>query len=160
MRGSGYVLLHVGAVVGKCDAAEEASGSRSGEPRNSRASLGCRSLFTNSGIKTGCGGRPPVRQTRQLRRGGRWTKQRPENTGAGSYKHRGAKRAEIPSRLVMGLLDASSGAHGDFCLRGRNCLCTQELHPGSFSLYFSMCDGALLSPIGVTVSTANAGRTD
>jgi len=60
----------------------------------------------------------------------------------------------------MGLLDASTGAHGDFCLRERDCLFAQKLHSGSFSLYFSMCDGALPSHIGVTVSTANAGRTD
>ena len=38
-RGGGYVLLRVGAVAKKRDETEEASGSRSGEPRNSRASV-------------------------------------------------------------------------------------------------------------------------
>jgi len=146
--------------VGKRDEAEEASGSRSGEPRNSRASLDVGILFGFPSSKqvTADAGLTEKRVSSDAAAG--WTKQRPEDTGAGRYKHRGAKSAEIPSRLVMGLLDASSGAHGDFCLRERNCLFAQKLHPGSFSLYFSMCDGALLSRIGVTVSTANAGRTD
>ncbi len=58
----------------------------------------------------------------------------------------------------MGLLDATSGAHGDFCLRERGRFCAQKLHPGSFFLYFSMWDGVPPAHIGVTVSTANAGR--
>ena len=74
MRGGGYVLLHVGAVVERRDEAEEASGSLSGELRNSRASCECWSPFWISGIKTGYGGRlacPSIVSAQTRRQAGR-----------------------------------------------------------------------------------------
>lgn len=46
----------------------------------------------------------------------RRTRTRPEDTGAGSYTKCGADCTEIPSRVVMGLHDASNGACGELCL--------------------------------------------
>jgi len=56
-RGGGYVLLHGGAVEGKCDEAEEASCPLSGRTAEFPGIVESWSPFKNSGIKTGYGGR-------------------------------------------------------------------------------------------------------
>jgi len=57
LRGGGYVLLRGGAVVGKRDEAEEASGSLSGRAAEFPGIVESWSPFENSSIKMGYGGR-------------------------------------------------------------------------------------------------------
>jgi hypothetical protein len=74
LRGGGYVLLHGGAVVGKCDEAEEASGSLSGRAAEFPGIVEGWSLFENSSIKTGYGGRlarPTIVSAQTRRQAGR-----------------------------------------------------------------------------------------
>lgn len=68
---------------------------------------------------------------------------RPEDTAAGSNTHHGRtkRNAVFPDRMVMGLLDASQGAHGEVCLRERIRVCTEFfLHARVFQVHLSPCD--------------------
>jgi len=126
IRGSGYVPPHVGAVVERRDEAEEAKQFSQQGLRNSRASLRAGFFFRIRASKqVVAGGQPGWTRVSSDATAG-WTRTRPENTGAGSEKHGGTKCADFPGRVVMGLHDASNGAHGDFCLCGRNRVFTQN----------------------------------
>jgi hypothetical protein len=104
--GGGYVPLHVGAAVERRDEAEEAkqfctAGTAEFPGIVEPDSFGNPEHQTGSGTAACLTGIASA----QARRWD-WPRTRPEDTGAGSEKHRGTFGAEIPDQLVMGLQNA------------------------------------------------------
>ena len=108
------------------DAIAEASGSLSGESRNSWASLWCRILLRASASKQVTAGRQSADPRVSSDATAGWTKQGLKILAREVTNITVRKAPEFPGRLVMGLHDAAGGAHGEACLRERNRLFAQN----------------------------------
>jgi hypothetical protein len=82
--------------VEKRDEAEEAKRFFSAETAEFPGIVEGRILFWNSGIKTVVAGGWLRRNRVSSDATAGWTRTRPEDTGAGSYRHRGTKCTDIP----------------------------------------------------------------
>ena len=147
LRGGGYVLLHGGAVAEKRDETEEASGSRSGEPRNSRASVQAGVLLGASASKqvTAASACPRIASAQTRRQVGR--KQGLKILAREATKFKAQKAPRSQADWLWDCLTPRAALTGTSVFASAVAFSRKNCTTGRSSFYFSMWDGALPSYI-------------